>query len=182
MGENLRKIGKTLFSAREEQGIETADIAARLRISEHYLRALENGDASALPERVYTEAYIVGYAKILDISSDNLVELYREDEDIMARNPAICFSKLELQLEHLGGSRGRHHHSHFSLIVGGAVMLVALLAWYMQGAHYQSLKEELFPTAQQQNSAIEHNASLASTSKNLAHNDTHDPKLPVIAD
>ena len=148
MGENLKKIGNTLLFAREEQGVIVADVAAKLRISESYLHALECGDIAQLPEPVYTEAYIMGYAKVLDIPSEPLISLYREDNDKLTQTPAICFSKLELQLQHIGGIRSQHQNTSRMLWLAGVMVIIALLAWYNQGSLYQSLKEELFPTAQ----------------------------------
>ncbi|WP_135229128.1 RodZ domain-containing protein [Deinococcus fonticola] len=57
--------GAALQQAREAQGHDLADVAARTRIRSEYLRAIEAEELGALPERALVRSYITTYARDL---------------------------------------------------------------------------------------------------------------------
>ncbi|GAA5440540.1 RodZ domain-containing protein [Deinococcus caeni] len=59
--------GAALKQARESQGLSTQDVALRTKIRGDYLRALEDGNTSLLPERTFARSYLQRYARELSL-------------------------------------------------------------------------------------------------------------------
>lgn len=68
-------VGKKLQQKREELGISLEKIEHLTKIQKRYLRAIEIGDWSRLPEPVYTRGFIHSYARTLGV---DLTELQLE--------------------------------------------------------------------------------------------------------
>ncbi|MDZ4719253.1 MAG: DUF4115 domain-containing protein [Roseiflexaceae bacterium] len=75
----MSQLGERLRTARESQGISLSQAAAETRILQRYLVALEEGDYANLPGDVYARGFIRNYARLLDLSAEELIELYRSD-------------------------------------------------------------------------------------------------------
>lgn len=82
--------GAALKQAREEQGDELSDVAARTKIRGEYLRAIEAEDLKALPERALVRSYIQTYARDLSIDPAPLLadleKLYPDDAPKVQRS------------------------------------------------------------------------------------------------
>jgi flagellar biosynthesis protein FlhG len=68
-GELLRKI-------RQTRGIELGDISQRTKISERYLRAIEDERFSDMPAAVYVRGYVMEYARALRMDAHRVTESY----------------------------------------------------------------------------------------------------------
>jgi flagellar biosynthesis protein FlhG len=68
-GEFLRKV-------RQSRGIELGDISQRTKISERYLRALEDEVFTDMPAVVYVRGYIMEYARALRLDAPRVTESY----------------------------------------------------------------------------------------------------------
>jgi flagellar biosynthesis protein FlhG len=68
-GELLRKI-------RQTRGIELGDISQRTKISERYLRAIEEERFSDMPAAVYVRGYVMEYARALRMDAHRVTESY----------------------------------------------------------------------------------------------------------
>jgi cytoskeleton protein RodZ len=68
--------GQVFIQAREALAITQAETADVLNLSVSVIRALENNDDSALPERVYVNGYIRSYAKLLGLAADPLIQAW----------------------------------------------------------------------------------------------------------
>lgn len=66
-----------LRRARLSKNLEISAIAGDLRIRRDYLAALEAGDASALPERVYTLGFVRSYARYLDMNIEDVLKRFK---------------------------------------------------------------------------------------------------------
>ena len=66
-GEYLRKV-------RQTRGIELSDISQRSKISERYLRAIEEERFSDMPAAVYVRGYVMEYARAIRIDPQKAVE------------------------------------------------------------------------------------------------------------
>ena len=75
-----------LLEAREAQELTQRDIADALNLPINIVDALETGDLSKLPDRVFTRGYVRAYAKYLDLDADALVTAY--DAEVEAE-PAV---------------------------------------------------------------------------------------------
>ena len=68
-GEFLRKI-------RQTRGIELSDISQRTKISERYLRAIEEERFADMPAAVYVRGYVMEYARALRMDAHRVTESY----------------------------------------------------------------------------------------------------------
>lgn len=58
-------VGRRLRAAREAQGLSTADVAARTRIAQRFLEAIEVGDLAQLPSPTYASGFARAYARVV---------------------------------------------------------------------------------------------------------------------
>jgi len=75
-------VGKILASARSEQGMTTDMVAARLCLTEGYIKALEAGNFSVLPGDTFIRGYLRNYADIVGLNGEELVRLYMEQQNL----------------------------------------------------------------------------------------------------
>ncbi|OGW36193.1 MAG: hypothetical protein A2010_13795 [Nitrospirae bacterium GWD2_57_9] len=76
----MRDIGRLLKEGRMALGLEIGDIAAKTRISPHYIRAMEDGKFQIIP-KVFDKGYLKIYAKFLHIDIKPIMALYeRQDQ------------------------------------------------------------------------------------------------------
>lgn len=66
-------LGDSLRQAREDAGRSLQDIAAHTKIRADYLRALEEGEFAALPERPFARSYLQRYASELGVDVSSLL-------------------------------------------------------------------------------------------------------------
>ncbi len=69
-------IGARLREAREEKGLSLEELGSKLRLRTAILDALERGDFDALPEPVYTTAYLRNYAQAVGLEPQPILEAY----------------------------------------------------------------------------------------------------------
>lgn len=72
-------LGETLKRAREESGRSMAELSVQTRVHPRYLAALEQGDYSILPTRVFAIGYVRAYAMALGIDEQTAVERFKEE-------------------------------------------------------------------------------------------------------
>jgi flagellar biosynthesis protein FlhG len=68
--------GALLRKLRETRGIELGDIAQRTKISERYLRAIEDERFAEMPAAVYVRGYVMEYARALRLDAPRVAESY----------------------------------------------------------------------------------------------------------
>jgi len=81
----LRCLGQTLRQGREVQGLELAVLAARLNMGVEQLQALEEADASRLPEPVFVIAQARRIASSLAINIDGPLQTLRDSGQFQAK-------------------------------------------------------------------------------------------------
>ena len=77
-------VGEKLRAAREAQGLELAEIAARTRIPQRHLDAIEKGNYAGLPSITYALGFAKAYARAVDADE---VAIARELRAELNRNP-----------------------------------------------------------------------------------------------
>jgi cytoskeleton protein RodZ len=75
--EELTGPGENLRQGRELKGLTQEDVASRLGLKPHIVKALEENDYNELPAAIYATGYIRNYAKLIGLSADELVERYK---------------------------------------------------------------------------------------------------------
>ena len=71
----LSKVGSEIKQAREKQQIPISFLAESLKIGEEQLIALEGGDESLLPEKVFIKGMISRVAEKLNLDSEQLIKI-----------------------------------------------------------------------------------------------------------
>jgi len=110
-------IGVEMRAARVRAGAELSDIAQKLRISQAYLEAIENGRFDELPGHVYVFGFLKTYARFLDLDEDIVVDRFRTETSGPQRETRLAFPSAM--------DRGRLPTGR--LLLGG--LLVAVLAY-----------------------------------------------------
>jgi flagellar biosynthesis protein FlhG len=68
--------GAALKKLRMAKGIELGEIAQRTKISERYLRAIEDEQFAEMPAAVYVRGYVMEYARALRVDTQRVTESY----------------------------------------------------------------------------------------------------------
>ncbi|GAB3109179.1 helix-turn-helix domain-containing protein [Aestuariicella hydrocarbonica] len=77
-GNSESRPGKLLRKKRESLGFTVAYVAEHLRLTEDYIHYLENDDFNKLPSEPFVLGYYRAYARILGLSADEVIGLYRD--------------------------------------------------------------------------------------------------------
>ena len=73
------KWNEILAAERERKGYDVGTVARRLRIRPDILRAIEDGDFSAMPPRGYTRNMVNAYARLLGLNTTEIVNMYLDE-------------------------------------------------------------------------------------------------------
>lgn len=111
-------IGVEMRAARIRAGAELPDIAQKLRISQPYLEAIEEGRFDELPGHVYVFGFLKTYARFLELDEDIVVERFRAETSGPQREAARLAFPSAMDRGRLPTGR---------LLLGG--LLVAVLAY-----------------------------------------------------
>ena len=72
-----RSPGEILKRAREGKSLSVAAIATQLNLDIRTVEALEQGDPSKLPAPIFVRGYLRGYARLVDVREDEVLDIYR---------------------------------------------------------------------------------------------------------
>ena len=87
---SLRTVGEFLREARQGRNLSVEDLSSSLRIGKEQLIALESGDESALPEKVFIRAMVRRIAEKLNLDTSFILEELNEKKDNDPKpNPVI---------------------------------------------------------------------------------------------
>ena len=86
----LQNVGEFLREARQGRNLSVEDLSSSLRIGKEQLIALESGDESALPEKVFIRAMVRRIAEKLNLDTSFILEELNEKKDNEPKpNPVI---------------------------------------------------------------------------------------------
>ena len=87
---SLRTVGEFLREARQGRNLSVEDLSSSLRIGKEQLIALESGDESALPEKVFIRAMVRRIAEKLNLDTSFISEELNENKkNDLKYNPVI---------------------------------------------------------------------------------------------
>ena len=92
-------VGEILKKRREESGRDLREISETLKIKYAYLKALEDNDLQSLPAEVYVKAYLMSYARSLNLDTVEVLAAYNQQvsppqpEKKAVQNPTFAASK-----------------------------------------------------------------------------------------
>jgi cytoskeleton protein RodZ len=72
-----RSPGEILKRAREAKSLSVAAIATQLNLDIRTVEALEQGDPAKLPAPIFVRGYLRGYARLVDVREDEVLDIYR---------------------------------------------------------------------------------------------------------
>lgn len=125
-------VGEELCTARERSGVSIDEVAGQLCLSVTYLRALEEGSYSKLPEPIYVRGYIRAYARLMSVSADALIEKYNEGlgDEPGIRQPSTE-NTVSLSRPTFRANRARSHIVIYVLtaVVIGIILFLSLSYW-----------------------------------------------------
>ena len=75
---SLRTVGEFLREARQGRNLSVEDLSSSLRIGKEQLMALESGEESALPEKVFIRAMVRRIAEKLNLDTSFILEELNE--------------------------------------------------------------------------------------------------------
>ena len=78
---SLRTVGEFLREARQGRNLSVEDLSSSLRIGKEQLIALESGDESALPEKVFIRAMVRRIAEKLNLDTSFILEELNEKKE-----------------------------------------------------------------------------------------------------
>ncbi|PZQ43785.1 MAG: hypothetical protein DI551_11450 [Micavibrio aeruginosavorus] len=84
-------VGEILRRTRVHYGQSLAEIESILRIRASQLEALETGDVSQLPGRVYAIGFVRSYSEYLGLDGDKMVHLFKEQSVGKQKKPDLSF-------------------------------------------------------------------------------------------
>ena len=149
--------GEGLRHARERSGKSMAELAAETKVHRRFLTALEQGDWSSLPSRVFALGYVRAYASALALDEQLAVERFKRespDTSVPLKAPiGIAFEDV------------RRHSPR--IVAGIAVVAIAVIGWNV----FQRIS--LRQTA--------HPSDIAVAPKSWASGDASDPQFALSA-
>ena len=133
-----KKPGQYLAYEREKKGFTIEDIAGKLRLSPHVIRAIEEEVHDKLPELVYVRGYIRAYCRLLHIDAVPVLDMYTanlpQEEDSL--------------LEDLSSNSPLNERHQKNIIFWGSVavasiFLALIIGWWQENQPpTQSLSEQ----------------------------------------
>ncbi|MGK6318401.1 helix-turn-helix domain-containing protein [Sphingomonas sp. DT-204] len=122
-----KQSGEVLRDARIAQGLEIADVAARTRIPQRHLEAIEAGNYASLPSTTYAIGFAKSYARAVGVDEVTLGAQVRSELSVMpGREPTPLYEADEPSRTPPSG-----------LVWGGALLALLILAgiglWYGTG-------------------------------------------------
>lgn len=86
-------VGKLLKDTRTSRGLDVADVARVLRISQKYLEALEEGRNEDLPGTAYAIGFVRSYAEHLNLDGEEIVRRYKDEAQELGGKTDLIFPK-----------------------------------------------------------------------------------------
>ena len=132
----LRTVGEFLREARQGRNLSVEDLSSSLRIGKEQLIALESGNESALPEKVFIRAMVRRIAEKLNLDTSFILEELNEKKDNKPiSNPVIKKKNTK---------KNRNFNPFSMVILSGALGLFTsiMLLKYIQGVQNDSINPQ----------------------------------------
>ena len=124
------EFGLPLKEAREKAGLSISDAAQSLLIPQDIISAIENSQMEKLPSATYTRGYIRGYARILNISADEVIALYNS-----------MIPTAEMSASVFVPSEHQDANNKTAIIIAVSVILLLVMAWWFQSEETPNSEE-----------------------------------------
>ena len=130
----LKTVGEFLREARQGRNLSLEDLSSSIRIGKEQLIALETGDESALPEKVFIRAMVRRISEKLNLDTSFILEKLNEKK-INEPKPSTTIKKKNIR-------KNRALNPLSMIILSGALGLFSsiILLRYIQSIQNDSLK------------------------------------------
>ena len=96
----LQNVGEFLREARQGRNLSLEDLSSSLRIGKEQLIALESGDESALPEKVFIRAMVRRIAEKLNLDTSFILEELNEKKNNESKSNPVIYKKNTSKIKH----------------------------------------------------------------------------------
>ena len=130
----LKTVGEFIREARQGRNLSLEDLSSSIRIGKEQLIALETGDESALPEKVFIRAMVRRISEKLNLDTSFILEKLNEKK-INEPKPSTTIKKKNIR-------KNRALNPLSMIILSGALGLFSsiILLRYIQGIQNDSIK------------------------------------------
>jgi len=125
----METLGGWFQQARERQGFSLEQIAAKTRIPQRHLQALEEEDFASLPAKVFTKGFVRSYARALGLDEDEALQLF-------LTSSSNFYDRTQEAQEHIQVTLQTAHRKRFNW------NLVVILFLIIAGALFYLLPEQ----------------------------------------
>lgn len=101
------KLGDELRGHRATLGKSLLDVQRELRIKASYIDAIENCDASVVPNKGFVPGYVRAYARYLGLDPEHVYTRFRQESGFVGQNTAGAAQQRAAGGLPFGGARGR---------------------------------------------------------------------------
>ncbi len=115
--------GEQLRGTREDSGLRLEDIVAETKVSKAILDALENGNFSFLPERVFSRSFVAQYARVVGADEGELLQAFDS-----AWEQYSISSGIHLNLEVIPDDLGPAIRWRFWIPIAACVVIILVAA------------------------------------------------------
>ncbi len=153
----MEPIGKTLSEKRIEKGLTIEDVSDNIKIRRKYLEAIESGNYSEIPDKVYTKSFLKIYAEYLGLDHVYLLKRYM-DEVSQEETVSIPTKSSGMTRErNYLGTRGYNYRNFLTFV--SAVLVLVFIVW-LTFALVQKNREKiaLAPPINNQETLIDQNS------------------------
>ena len=132
----LRKVGEFLREARQGRNLSVEDLSSSLRIGKEQLIALESGDESVLPEKVFIRAMVRRIAEKLNLDTSFILEELNEKRNNEPK-PSPVIKKKDTR-------KNKNFSPIIMVILSGALGLFTsiMLLKYIQGLQDNPINQQ----------------------------------------
>lgn len=129
-------VGQLLKEKRLEKGLVLDDVADAMKIRKKYIEALENGNYSEIPDKVYTKSFLKIYADYLGLDRVYILKRYMDE----VAQEDIIIAPQTIDQKSFGNVNIAKEKSRISLIVGLLIGLsiLTLLIWGISSLLHQN--------------------------------------------
>ena len=132
----LKTVGEFLREARQGRNLSIEDLSSSLRIGKEQLIALESGDESALPEKVFIRAMVRRIAEKLNLDTSFILEELNEKKNNETKYSPVIKKK--------NTRKNKNFNPFIFIILSGALGLLTsiMLVKYIQKGENDSINPQ----------------------------------------
>ena len=122
----VKRPSELLVEARQRLGLSQKEVADKLYLTTSFIKYIDAGEFSSLPKPAFIKGYLRIYARVVDLSGDEIVALYEAELQITETTPEIR----GVTEENVGTASITGPVLQTGLIgLGGLALVVAVIWW-----------------------------------------------------